>query len=88
MKQVNGVWTQPVVASFSGEVADDNLTLVLLNREAGRSWIQVCVDTGPRSSHLGVKPVDLDGDGDLDLVSIAWRQFSHLHAWYNPGIVP
>jgi hypothetical protein len=45
----------------------------------------VAVDVGPRSSHLGARACDLDGDGDLDLVSTAWRQFRTLHAWYNPG---
>jgi hypothetical protein len=67
------------------QVAADNQTLLLLNRGPGQPWQQVCVDCGPRSSHLGARAVDLDGDGDLDLVSLAWRQYRKLHAWYNPG---
>jgi hypothetical protein len=34
-------------------------------------------------SHLGAKPVDLDRDGDLDLVSIAWNAPQFLHLWRN-----
>ena len=70
------------------QVAADNRTLLLLNRNGGQDWQQVCVDCGPRSSHLGARAIDLDGDGDLDLASIAWRQYRYLHAWYNPGTLP
>jgi hypothetical protein len=68
-----------------GEIADDNLTLLLLNRNNGKNWETVCVDRAPRSSHLGARAWDLDDDGDRDLVSIAWQQFKFLHAWLNPG---
>jgi hypothetical protein len=68
-----------------GQVAADDRTFLLLNPGPGGRWRLVPVDVGPRSSHLGARACDLDGDGDLDLVSTAWRQFRVLHAWYNPG---
>lgn len=36
-----------------------------------------------RESHLGGRLADLDGDGDLDAVSIAYDDFTSLHVWRN-----
>ncbi|MCB1184613.1 VCBS repeat-containing protein [bacterium] len=66
-------------------VAADNRTLLLLNRGPAQPWAVHMVDVGPRSSHLGMLPVDLDRDGRMDLVSIAWRQFRSLHTWSQRG---
>ncbi len=43
------------------------------------------VDTG-KESHLGSRAADLDGDGDLDIVSIAWRNYENLHLWRNDAV--
>ena len=66
-----------------GRVAPDNLTLILENQGNGASWIPHVVDRGPRSSHLGARVADLDADGDLEIVSIGWGQYSVLHLWIN-----
>ena len=34
-------------------------------------------------SHLGARAVDIDGDSDLDIVSIAWDDFAKVHLWRN-----
>jgi len=44
------------------------------------------VDTG-KESHLGTQLKDMDNDGDLDIVSIAWDHHSYLHLWRNDAIV-
>jgi len=71
-----------------GIVAPDTLTAVYENLENGASWRQHIVDRGPRSSHLGARLVDLDGDGDSDIVSIAWHQFETVHVWRNDAPIP
>jgi hypothetical protein len=48
----------------------------------GLTWTDTLVDSG-KESHLGTRLVDLDNDGDLDLVSIAWDAFQYLHLWKN-----
>lgn len=40
------------------------------------------VDTG-KESHLGTQFYDIDGDGDLDIVSSAWDKYKYLHLWVN-----
>ena len=48
-------------------------------------FTQILLDEG-KESHLGSKLADMDGDGDLDMVSIAWEDFQFLHLWRNDAI--
>jgi hypothetical protein len=50
--------------------------------DKGLTWSETLVDTG-KESHLGTRLVDLDNDGDLDIVSIAYDAFHNLHLWIN-----
>lgn len=45
-------------------------------------WRSDVVDTG-KESHLGAHLADLDSDGDLEIISIAWDDFPFLHVWRN-----
>jgi FG-GAP-like repeat len=54
------------------------------NLGAGR-FVEHLVSEGVES-HLGTRSVDLDGDGDLDIVSIAWDEPSGIHVWRNDNI--
>ncbi|MFZ5830251.1 MAG: FG-GAP repeat domain-containing protein [Planctomycetota bacterium] len=43
------------------------------------------IDRG-KESHLGTLAFDLDADGDLDVVSIAWDKYADLHLWRNDAV--
>ena len=57
------------------------------NDGTGATFAPHEVDAG-KESHLGGRAVDLDGDDDLDLVSIAYDAPGTLHLWRNDGEVP
>lgn len=61
--------------------AADNLTLIYLNKDDGRHWVPQVVERGPHSSHLGARFVDLENDGIMEIVSIGWNQYQHVHLW-------
>ena len=44
------------------------------------------IDKG-KESHAGARLADLDRDGDMDIVSIAWNDFEFLHIWRNDAIL-
>ena len=56
------------------------------NTGQGR-FTQHVLDKG-KESHLGARLYDLDGDGDLDIVSIAWDDYRFLHLWRNDAVPP
>ena len=55
------------------------------NVSGASSWTRHDVSQGVES-HLGTQLVDLDGDGDLDLVSIAWDDFQTVQLWRNDAL--
>ncbi|MFW6033141.1 MAG: FG-GAP-like repeat-containing protein [Phycisphaeraceae bacterium] len=79
------------VADFTGDGLPDvvigehrgdqeNRVLLFANPGGGTDWPMQVIDSGPKNEidhHDGTQPADLDGDGDLDLVSIGW---------YNPKL--
>src|SRR5690606_20248011 len=69
-----------LVDIVSGETKDKRRLVIYENVGAGKSWQEHLVDQG-KESHKGANAVDRDGDGDLDLVSIAYFGFKDLHIW-------
>ncbi len=60
------------------------LRLVIYENSGGDrpSWKKHLIDEG-KESHKGAMAVDLDGDGDLDLVSVGYFDYKSLHIWRN-----
>lgn len=65
-----------------GETKDKLRLVIYENVGGGQSWKEHVL-SGGKESHKGANAVDLDGDGDFDLVSIAYFGFKDLHIWRN-----
>jgi hypothetical protein len=61
------------------------LRLLLFANDGRGRFTEHVLDRG-KESHLGTLAADLDGDGDLDLASIAWDNWKFLHVWRNDAI--
>ena len=79
------------VADVTGDSAPDIVTgehkgelelTVWQNVEGGARWVPEMVDSG-HESHLGARVVDLDGEGGLGIVSIAWDEPDDMHLWVS-----
>lgn len=67
-----------VIGEHRGKL--ENRVVLFENVNAGAAWKPNVIDTGPKDTidhHDGTQAVDLDGDGDLDIISIGW---------YNPKV--
>lgn len=59
-----------------------DLALQIWQNDGSANFTKIEVDQG-KESHLGAKARDMDGDGDLDIVSIGWDQHKFVHLWRN-----
>lgn len=67
---------------LTAEHKGPNLALQLWRNDGTANFTVQEIDRG-KESHLGVQTYDMDGDGDLDIVSIGWDQHRFVHLWRN-----
>ncbi|MEM7571511.1 MAG: VCBS repeat-containing protein [Bacteroidota bacterium] len=70
-----------VTAEHKGE----RLSLQIWENDGAANFSKLEIDHG-KESHLGTQAHDVDGDGDLDLVSIGWDEPNYIHLWLNRAI--
>jgi len=56
--------------------------LQIFENDGKGNFTEHIADRG-KESHLGAKVADMDNDGDLDIVSVAWDNYRYLHLWRN-----
>ncbi|KAB2963378.1 MAG: VCBS repeat-containing protein [Thermoanaerobaculia bacterium] len=63
-----------------------SLEVIVWNNDGAGVFTPQLVDDAGHESHFGVRPFDLDRDGDPDLVSPAWNAPQFLHLWRNDTV--
>jgi hypothetical protein len=71
-----------LVDLVTGEHRGTKKVKIWKNVARGSDWVEQIVDEG-KESHLGARVADLNRDGDLEIVSIAWDDYPYLHLWRN-----
>ncbi len=59
--------------------------LQLWKNDGKGNFTKKILDMG-KESHLGTQVEDMDGDGDLDIISIGWDEYKFVHLWRNDEI--
>lgn len=67
---------------ITSEHKGKELSLQLWKNDGSGNFTKKIIDTG-KESHLGTQVIDMDGDGDLDILSIGWDQHRFVHLWRN-----
>ena len=62
-----------------------DLRLFVLENDGRGKFTTHVIDQG-KESHLGTLLFDMDSDGDLDIISIAWDNYKFLHLWRNDAL--
>ncbi|MFK8164371.1 MAG: FG-GAP repeat domain-containing protein [Lewinella sp.] len=67
---------------LTAEHKGPDLALQLWKNDGAGHFTMQEIDRG-KESHLGAQTFDMDGDGDLDIISIGWDQHQFVHLWRN-----
>jgi hypothetical protein len=70
---------------ITAEHKGPDLKLQIWKNDGKANFTPIQIDHG-KESHLGARVTDLNGDGALDIVSIAWDRYQYLHIWRNDGL--
>lgn len=60
--------------------------LQIFENDGKGNFSEHLIDKG-KESHLGARLVDLDNDGDLDIISSTWNYYQFFHLWRNDALV-
>ncbi len=67
---------------ITSEHKGSSLDLQLWINNGKGGFKKLILDSG-KESHLGTQLYDMDGDGDLDIISAGWDQHQFVHLWIN-----
>ena len=67
---------------LTAEHKGERLALQLWRNDGAGRFRESVIDTG-KENHLGARAIDIDGDGDLDIVGHGWDQHQYVHLWRN-----
>jgi hypothetical protein len=71
----------------TGEHKGREKKVFILENNSKADFTTHVIDHGNKESHLGTLLFDMDGDGDLDILSVAWNNYRFLHFWRNDAIL-
>lgn len=72
---------------LTGEHKGQVLELQIWENDGQGQFAKHVIDTG-KENHLGTQWVDLDADGDLDIIGAAWDNYKWQHVWINNQVKP
>lgn len=67
---------------ITAEHLGPDLRLLFIRNLGNTKFEDIVLDTG-KENHLGTILKDLDNDGDLDIIGIAWFNYKNVHLWRN-----
>lgn len=67
---------------LTAEHKGKRLELQIWSNNGSGSFSKTVIDTG-KENHLGTQWVDMDNDGDLDIIGSGWDQHQFMHFWRN-----